>query len=54
MIDADFNRGNTGGVDQTPYFFIGSQTVGGAIAASQMRALLDAAIARAGGGGTSK
>lgn len=54
MIDGDFDRGNTGGVDQTPYFFIGSQSVGGAISASQMRPLLDAAIANAAGGGTSK
>jgi len=49
MIDGDFSRGNAGGVDQTPYFFIGSQTVGGAIPAAQMRRLLDAAIASAGG-----
>jgi protein-disulfide isomerase len=49
LIDADRQRGEAGGVDQTPYFFIGSQAVGGAIPAARMRPMIDAAIARAGG-----
>jgi protein-disulfide isomerase len=49
LIDADQARGRAGGVDQTPYFFIGDQKVGGAIPAKQMRPLLDAAISQAGG-----
>lgn len=49
LIDADQDRGRAGGVDQTPYFFVGSQKVGGAIPAKQLRPLLDSAIAQAGG-----
>jgi protein-disulfide isomerase len=49
LIDADQARGRAGGVDQTPYFFIGSQKVGGAIPANRMRPMLDAAISQAGG-----
>jgi len=48
LIDADQDRGRAGGVDQTPYFFIGSQKVGGAIPAKELRPLLDAAIGQAG------
>jgi protein-disulfide isomerase len=50
MIDGDTQRGMTGGVKETPTFFVGSQVVGGAIPARDLRPLLDAAIARAGGG----
>lgn len=49
LINADQQRGRAGGVDQTPYFFVGTQKVGGAIPAKQLRPLLDAAIAQAGG-----
>jgi protein-disulfide isomerase len=49
LIDADRARGQAGGVDQTPYFFVGSQKVGGAIPADKLRPILDAAIAQAGG-----
>ena len=49
MIDGDYQRGMTGGVNQTPTFFIGSQVVGGAIPARELRPLLDAAVSRAGG-----
>lgn len=49
LVDADLDRGMSGGVNQTPTFFIGSQVVSGAIPASRLRPLLDAAIARAGG-----
>lgn len=49
MIDGDYSRGNSGGVGETPTFFVGSQVVGGAIPARQLRALLDDAIAKAGG-----
>jgi len=49
MIDGDFARGSAGGVNETPTFFIGSQVVGGAIPAAQLRPILDAAIAQAGG-----
>ena len=49
MIDGDLARGNASGVGETPTFFIGSQVVGGAIPARQLRPLLDEAIARAGG-----
>jgi protein-disulfide isomerase len=48
LIDGDQARGRTGGVDQTPYFFIGERKVGGAIPADRMRPLLDAALAQAG------
>ena len=50
LIDGDHARGKAGGVNQTPYFFIGDQKVGGAIPAKNLRPLLDSAIARAGGG----
>jgi protein-disulfide isomerase len=50
MIDGDTQRGMTGGVGQTPTFFVGSQVVGGAIPARDLRPLLDSAIVRAGGG----
>jgi protein-disulfide isomerase len=49
VVNADRARGETGGVDQTPYFFVGNQKVGGAIPASRLRPMLDAAIAQAGG-----
>jgi len=49
VVEADHARGQAGGVNQTPYFFVGSQKVGGAIPASNMRPMLDAAIAQAGG-----
>lgn len=49
LVNADRARGAAGGVDQTPYFFIGSQKVGGVIPASRLRPILDSAIARAGG-----
>jgi protein-disulfide isomerase len=48
MIDGDLARGRAGGVNQTPYFFIGERKVGGAIPASQLRPLLDSALAQAG------
>lgn len=48
LVEADRARGQTGGVDQTPYFFVGSQKVGGAIPAARLRPMLDAAIAQAG------
>lgn len=49
VVDGDRARAAAGGVDQTPYFFIGSQKVGGAIPAARLRPILDSAIARAGG-----
>jgi protein-disulfide isomerase len=49
MVEADHARGQAGGVNQTPFFFIGSQKVGGAIPAARLRPILDAAIAQAGG-----
>jgi protein-disulfide isomerase len=49
LVAADRARGEAGGVNQTPYFFVGSQKVGGAIPASRLRPMLDAAIAQAGG-----
>ena len=48
MIQGDRARGEAGGVDQTPYFFIGDRRVGGAVPASFMRALLDSALMKAG------
>jgi len=48
MIAGDRTRGETNGVDQTPYFFIGERKVGGAVPASFMRALLDSALVKAG------
>lgn len=50
LIDADHERGRAGGVNQTPYFFVGDKKIGGAIPAKDLRPLLDSAIARAGGG----
>lgn len=49
MIDGDLSRGRTGGVNQTPYFFIGTQKIPGNIPANRLRPLLDAALAQAGG-----
>ena len=49
VVDGDRTRGRTGGVDQTPYFFIGDRKVGGAIPAAQLRPILDSALAKAGG-----
>ena len=49
VIAGDRARGQSGGVDQTPYFFVGAQKVGGAIPAARLRPMLDSAIARAGG-----
>ena len=49
VVNGDRARGEAGGVDQTPYFFIGSRKVGGAVSASFLRKLLDSAIAEAGG-----
>jgi protein-disulfide isomerase len=48
LIDADRARGQAGGVNQTPYFFVGSQKVGWAIPAAAAP-ILDAAIAQASG-----
>jgi len=49
LVDAEHERGRAGGVNQTPYFFVGSQKVGGAIPAANLRPMLDAALAQAGG-----
>ena len=49
LIDGDRARGRTGGVDQTPYFFIGYRKVGGAVPARDLRPMLDSAIVQAGG-----
>ena len=49
VVEADKARGQAGGVDQTPYFFVGAQKVGGAIPAANLRKMLDAALAQAGG-----
>ena len=48
LIDGDLARGRAGGVDQTPYFFVGERKVGGAIPANRLRPLLDSALAQAG------
>jgi protein-disulfide isomerase len=48
LVAGDRTRGENGGVDQTPYFFIGDRRVGGAVPASFMRALLDSALMKAG------
>ena len=48
LIDGDQARGRAGGVDQTPYFFVGDRKVGGAIPADRLRPLIDAALAQAG------
>lgn len=49
MINGDHARARAGGVNQTPYFFIGTQKVPGAVPARQLRPLIDAALAQAGG-----
>ncbi len=49
MIDGDLQRGTSSGVNQTPTFFVGNKVVAGAVPASDLRPLLDAAIAEAGG-----
>jgi protein-disulfide isomerase len=49
IVAGDRARGAAGGVDQTPYFFIGERKVGGAVPASFLRQLLDSALALAGG-----
>ena len=48
VVEADHARGRAGGVDQTPYFFVGPFKVGGAVPASNLRPLLDSALALAG------
>ena len=48
VVDGDRARGRAGGVDQTPYFFIGDRKVGGAIPAARLRPILDSAIVQAG------
>lgn len=47
MVSGDRSRGEAGGVNQTPYFFIDTVKVGGAIPARQLRPILDSAIAQA-------
>lgn len=49
VVDADKTRAQAGGVDQTPYFFVGAQKIGGAVPAANLRKMLDAALAQAGG-----
>jgi protein-disulfide isomerase len=49
LIEGDQGRGRANGVNQTPYFFVGQQRVGGAIPAAQLRPMIDAALAQAGG-----
>jgi protein-disulfide isomerase len=49
MVAGDRARGQAGGVDQTPYFFIGDRKVGGAVPAKFLRAMLDSALVQAGG-----
>lgn len=49
LIEADRARGLTAGVNQTPYFFVGTWKIPGAMPAARMRPLLDSAIAQAGG-----
>lgn len=49
MVAGDHARGRAGGVNQTPYFFIGSQKIPGNIPANRLRPLLDAALAQAAG-----
>lgn len=49
LVEGDRARAQAGGVDQTPYFFVGSMKVAGAIPAARLRPLLDSAIALAGG-----
>ena len=48
VVEADRERGRAGGVDRTPYFFIGQRKVGGAVPASYLRPILDSALAQAG------
>jgi protein-disulfide isomerase len=50
LIDADQARAKSGGLNQTPYFFIGQRKVGGVGPAGYLRPLLDSAIVEAGGG----
>jgi protein-disulfide isomerase len=50
MVEGDHARGRAGGVDQTPYFFVGNQKVGGAIPANRLRPMIEAALAQASGG----
>jgi protein-disulfide isomerase len=45
MVDGDRARGVSGGANQTPYFFVGSRRVGGAIPPRILRPLLDSALA---------
>ena len=49
LIAADQARAKTGGLNQTPYFFIGQRKVGGVGPLGYLRPLLDSAIAEAGG-----
>lgn len=51
LVAGDRARGQAGGVDQTPFFFIGERKVGGAVPASFLRPLLDSALMKAGATG---
>jgi len=48
IVAGDRARGEAGGVDQTPFFFVGDRKVGGAVPASFLRTMLDSALLLAG------
>jgi protein-disulfide isomerase len=50
LIQSDYDRSQRAGVNSTPTFIIGDQTIEGAQPADVFRRALDSALARAGGG----
>ena len=48
LIQGDRDRGQAGGVNQTPYFFVGQRKIAGAIPARELRPILDSALVQAG------
>ena len=50
LIEADYQRAVSAGVNSTPSFFIGDRSLSGAMPVDSFRVAIDAALARAAGG----
>ena len=49
LIEADYQRAVSAGVNSTPSFFIGDRSLSGAMPVDSFRVAIDAALARAAG-----
>jgi protein-disulfide isomerase len=54
LIEADRDRAIDAGANSTPSFFIGDARLSGALPADSFRVAIDAALARAAGGGAAR